>query len=245
MITMKKLILSFIALALIGGLATLPIAAQNVSGGTGSFTTLSTSSNVTNTKTITSATPATERLVYTTLTVDTAGNTFNIGTSSGSLAGIRGEANIAASEAFTGGFIYGVQGKSILNGSIAETSAARLTSVLGQTDLASGTVTLGQVSAGWFDLQGNPTLTVNDQVYVGRFTNSMSSGKKAQAFQLMYGAADLLIEASADGGTADWFDAASGTGAGECAQSGGIVATQTLQINVMGTNYWIPLCTAP
>lgn len=187
--------------------------------------------NVDASLTITAATSATRRLVKSAITIDTTGNTFSV-SGSGSIAAVRGEQTLAATDSFTDGFLYGVQGKFTMNGTMAEVSAARITGVLGQVDLATGTLTAGQVSAVWGDLQGNPTLTVNDQLYVGRFTNSMSAGKKAQAFQLMYGAADVFIQASADGGSADWAVIGAGTYS---------TADGYLLVNIYGTNYRMPL----
>jgi hypothetical protein len=45
--------------------------------------------------------------------------------------------------------------------------------------------------------------------------------------------------------TSTMFVAAAGTGAGECAQTGGVVFAKTLKVRVDGTDYWIGLCTAP
>ncbi len=143
-------------------------------------------------KTITSATPATERLIHGALTI-TPTTTFAVA-AGGSLAGVRGEITVSANKSFTDGFLYGSQGKVTLNGTIAEVAAARIAGVLGQLDLAAGTVTLGQLSAVWADIQGDPTLTVNDQLYGLRVTNSMSNLKKCQALALFYGMADYLFE---------------------------------------------------
>jgi hypothetical protein len=181
---------------------------------------------------ITAATSATRRLVLSAITIDTTGNTFSV-SGGGSVAAVRGEQTLAATDTFTDGFLYGVQGKFTMNGTMNETSAARITGVLGQIDLSTGTLTDGQISAVWGDLQGSgPTLTVNDQLYVGRWTNSMATGKKAQAFHLMYGAADLFFEASADGGSADWAVIGAGTYS---------TADGYLLVNVYGTNYRMPL----
>jgi len=182
--------------------------------------------------TITAAAPATTRYLLSAVTLTPATTIAVAG--GGSIAGVRGEITLTAAKSFTDGFLYGVQGKFTMNGTMAEVSAARATGVLGQVDLSTGTLTAGQVSAVWGDLQGNPTLTVNDQVYVGRFTNSMSAGKKAQAFQLMYGAADLFFEASADGGSADWAVIGAGTYS---------TADGYLLVNIYGTNYRIALFT--
>jgi hypothetical protein len=183
-------------------------------------------------RTITDAAPSTQRLIRGEVTLTPA--TAVAVAAGGSIAGVRGGITVTAGKSFTEGFLYGAQGKVTLAGTIAEGAAARIAGCLGQVDLSSGTVTLGQVCAVWGDLQGNPTLTVNDQVYVGRFTNSMGAGKKAQAFQLLYGAADFFLEAGADGGTADWVVVAAVGGS----------QSHKLKVNVMGTTFYIPLNTA-
>lgn len=184
------------------------------------------------TSTITSATPSTTRLTQSSITC-TPATTFAV-SAGGSLAGVRGDITITTGKSFTDGFLYGAQGKVTNNGTMAEASAARIAGVLGQVDLSTGTITAGQVCAVWGDLQGNPTLTVNDQVYVGRFTNSMSAGKKAQAFQLMYGEADFLFEAAKDGGGGDWVVAGAVGGS----------QSHKLKVLINGTTFYIPMNTA-
>jgi hypothetical protein len=222
-------------------------AAQTISGvhtfsATPVFTagaTLTGTSNVNLTDTITSATPSTRRAVYSKITL-TPSTTQAVG-SGGSLCAVRGEINQTTGKTFTDGFLYGVQGKNIFAGTLAEASAARLTGVLGQTDISGCTLTAGQVSAVWADLQGtSPTLTVNDQVYVLRVTNSMNVS--AQAFQLNYGKADYYVEASADGGTADWFAAAGSGGTSSAGYAAGAgVPAKVLKCRIMGVDYWLPL----
>jgi hypothetical protein len=193
--------------------------------------------NISQTDTITGASATTRRATYVKLTLTPA--TTQEVAAGGSLAAIRGEINQTTGKIFTDGFLYGVQGKSVFAGTMAEVSAARLTGVLGQTDISGATITLGQVSAVWADLQGtSPTLTVNDQVYVLRVTNSMNVS--AQAFLLTYGKCDYFLEAGASGNTADWY-ATAGTGANSAALAGGGIASKVLKVNVMGTDYWIPL----
>lgn len=188
-------------------------------------------------KTLTSATPATERLLYSTITASPTGNTFAIGTG-GSLAGVRGEFNVPTGKTMTDGFGYGAQGKSVFTGVLAEVSAARVTGVLGQTDTTGATLTAGQVSAVWADLQGDAT---NTQTFPLRVTNSMSVDARALGF--FYGTATYLFEVS-DAASAKFVETTAGTGAGECAQTGGLVASKALKITANGTEYWIPLCTA-
>lgn len=178
-------------------------------------------------KTITSATPSTERLFQSSITI-TPASTFAV-SAGGSLAAVRGDLTISASKSFTDGFLYGTQGKVVNNGTMAEVSAARIAGVIGQTDLASGTITAGQVSGVWADLQGSPTLTVNDQVFPLRVTNSMSVNAQALAF--FYGKADFLFDIGEP--SASFVATAAGTTAG--------ANPKTLKINVGGVTKYI-LC---
>ncbi len=212
-----------------GGTLASPTITGTVAGGA-TYTAPQFTGVVANTNTVTSTTTTTTRYLQSSLTL-TPASTISV-TGSGSLAAVRGDVTLSASKSFTDGFLYGVQGKCILSGIIAEVSAARATGVLGQIDFGTGTLTAGQVSAVWGDLQGTPTLTVNDQLYVARFTNSMATGKKAQAFQLMYGAADFFLDASADGGSADWGVIGAGTYS---------TADGYLKVNVYGSTYRIAL----
>jgi len=188
------------------------------------------------TKTITDASATTERLTYSKATL-TPSTTMEIA-AGGSIAGARGEVSFTTGKTFTDGFLYGVQGKGTFAGTMAEASAARITGVLGQTDVTGATLTAGQVSGVWADLQGNAT---NTQTFPLRVTNSMSSDARALGF--FHGTATYLFEVS-DAATAKFVENTAGTSAGQCAQTGGLVATKALKITANGVDYWIPLCTA-
>jgi hypothetical protein len=136
--------------------------------------------------------------------------------------------------------LYGVQGKTTFTGTFAEASAGRITGVLGQTDVTGATLTSGQVSAVWADLQGGAE-SVTSETYPLRVSNSMST--QATALGLFVGHATYAL-AFSDLATAQFVENTVATGAGQCAQSGGLVATKALKINANGTDYWIPLCTA-
>jgi hypothetical protein len=197
-----------------------------------------TSTALTKTTTITTTTSATWRQIYSKITI-TPTATFSV-TGGGSITPFRGEVNFTTGKTFTDGFLYGVQGKTIFTGTFAEGSAARITGVLGQVDVTGATLTSGQLSAVWADLQGGAE-AVTAETYVLRVSNSMST--QATALGLFVGHATYAL-AFSDLGTAQFVENTSGTGAGQCAQSGGIVATKALKINANGTDYWIPLCTA-
>lgn len=180
--------------------------------------------------TITSTTAATTRYVQSSVTL-TPASTFSV-TGGGSIAAVRGDVTLSSSKTFTDGFLYGVQGKFTLNGTMNETSAARIVGVLGQLDLASGTVTDGQVSAIWADMQGtSPTLTDPSQINVLRVTNSTSSTLNAMAF--FYGQSTYLFTCGRDGGTPTYFGASAPTS-----------LAKSLKIDVGGTTYYIGLYTA-
>lgn len=237
--TTKRIIFaSLVAFGLGNAISTL--SAQNVSGGTLAGTSLAVTGDSTFTKTITSATPSTERLEYSTLTLTPASTMAVAG--GGSLAAQRGEMNFSTGKTFTSGFLYGTQGKAIFAGTLNESDAARVTGVLGQTDTTGSTLTAGQVSAVWADLQGN---AANSQTYPLRVSNSASVN--TPALGLLVGHADAAIEFSdlGNGSSGDFVINASGTSAGQCAQTGGVVFTKTLKIVADGTTYYIGLCTAP
>ncbi len=182
------------------------------------------------TNTITGTTIATTRYLHSAVTI-TPASTFSV-TGGGSIAGVRGEVTLTAAKTFTDGFLYGVQGKFTLNGILNETSAARIVGVLGQLDLASGTVTDGQVSAVWADMQGtSPTLTDASQINVLRVTNSTASTLNAMAF--FYGQSSYFLTCGRDGGDPTYVGAAAPTS-----------LAKSLKVKVGDTDYYIGLYTA-
>ena len=180
--------------------------------------------------TITSTTAATQRLTESTITI-TPTTTFSI-TAGGSLAGVRGAVILSASKSFTDGFLYGVQGKITNSGIMAEASAARYAAVLGQVDLASGTITAGQVSCLWGDFQGaSPTLTDPSQINALRLTNSSTNGT-INAMIFCYGAATYFAQIGAASGPAYFIATAPSS------------LAKSLKILVGSTTYYIPLYSA-
>lgn len=185
---------------------------------------------VAETNTVTSATPSTTRYLHSAVTLTPASSIAVA--AGGSIAGVRGEVTLTTAKTFTDGFLYGVQGKFTLNGTMNETSAARIVGVLGQVDLASGTVTDGQVSAVWADMQAtSPTLTDPSQINVLRVTNSTSSTLNAMAF--FYGQSSYLFTCGRDGGDPTYFGAAAPTS-----------LAKSLKVKVGSTDYYIGLYSA-
>ena len=178
---------------------------------------------------ITSATPSTTRTLDSEVDI-TPATTMAI-TAGGSITPIRGAVTITAAKSFTEGFLYGVQGKSIVNGTIAEGSAARVVGVLGQVDMASGTLTAGQVSGLWADIQmTSPTLTSHAELNALRVTNS--GGSNINALGFFYGKSDYLFQIGEP--TASFVSTGAATPSG---------TMKKLKVNVGGTDLYI-LCAA-
>lgn len=155
--------------------------------------------DVSTSKTISSATPSTERLTQSEITLSATSIAV-----SGSLAGVRGGITVSSGKTFTEGFLYGTQGKVTLSGTMHEGAAARIAGVIGQVDLASGTVTSGQVSGVWADIQSTaPTLTDPSEINLIRATNSMAGTSAVNAVLFAYGRASLFAQLGADGGAAN------------------------------------------
>lgn len=154
--------------------------------------------------------------------------------SSGNLVGVRGSATLTVLTAFSGGYLYGVQGKFV--GSTGTfTSDAKATGALGQADLTGTTITAGQASGVWGDLQGNPTIAASGQVYPLRGTNSMSVACSALLY--LYGESAYLFETGLAEGT---YCLTAGTNSASAGAATG-VAAKVLRVNISGTTYYIPL----
>ena len=191
--------------------------------------------------TLTAASLTTARYIYSQVVISPTAGTATI-PASGSIAGVRGEVSIPTMKTFQDGFLFGTQGKGIITGTLNQTSAGRVAGVLGQIDTTSGTLTSGQVSAVWADLQGN---SANAETYPLRVSNSASVSPPALGFFVGHATAALSFSDLGNGSSGDFVVNAAGTSAGECAQTGGVVFTKTLKIVADGTDYWIGLCTAP
>lgn len=240
--TRTRLVLLLAAALIVGGMlgqvAPPDLSAQGYSFGgttsrtaTSTFTAASISSPYRGLQAVVTLTPAT---------------TFSAGTTS--LAATSGEIDLSAGKTITDGFFYGTRGKFVgTTGTFNQTSAGRITGVIGQVDLGTMVITSGQVSGVWADMQGSgPTLT-SDEIYPLRVSNSLGALAKVDALAFFVGHADAALSFSdlGNGSSGDFVIDASGTGAGQCAQTGGVVFTKTLKIVADGTTYYIGLCTAP
>lgn len=124
--------------------------------------------------TLTSATPATTRLVWSELTV-TPATSVAVG-SNGSLAGVRGCVTLTTGKSITDGYIYGVQGKAVLDGATVEVGSDHVAGVYAQLSASGATITSGHVAILAVSGQSLPASANVNAIYVesgGATINSM------------------------------------------------------------------------
>ena len=127
-------------------------------------------------------------MVQSELTV-TPATTLAVG-SNGSLAAIRGATTLTTGKTITDGFLYGVQGKVIMDGATVVVGSDHIAGVYGQLSMDTTTLTSGHVAAVIGSIQGCPTSANIDLFYgesaTGNVINSMfkAFGKSTYVFDL-------------------------------------------------------------
>jgi hypothetical protein len=116
-----------------------------------------------------------------------------------SISGVRGEIDGAAGTTLKDGFYFGVVGRFILGGAtLNQTSAARFAAVFGKVDASSGTMTAGQLSAGWFDMGASAAGAFAPETNIVRATNTTAQAVNAIIYG--YGKATYALDLSDNGG---------------------------------------------
>ena len=176
-------------------------------------------------KTVTSATPATERLVRSELTL-TPATTLAVG-SNGSLAGVRGALTLTSGKSITAGFLYGAQGKVVADGGTIAVGSGYVAGVLGQLSLTGATLTSGHIAALIANIGPTvPATAMADLIY-------------AEAEQ---GPINSILKAYAN--TTYIFDLTAETNAGSYATTGSAGTTAAkgwLKVLIGGVVRYIPL----
>lgn len=170
------------------------------------------------------------------VTVNYAGS---VTTGNNNVTAIRGNANLGASATLTAGYLYGSQGKLTVAGTLNGT--AWVSGLMGQTDISAGTLTAGShLTPIWSDAGATgPAVTCSFcSSLVLTNTTSTTFGS------LIYGYTKASYVFDFTGNGTAFALSTSGTSAGNCAQTGGIVAAKAMPVKIDGTDYWIPLCTA-
>lgn len=155
---------------------------------------------------------------------------------SGNLVGVRGEVDSAGA---SGGFLYGVQGKVILTGTLS--GSEWTAGVFGQLDISAGTINAGQAAAIWGDY-GTTSGTLTDQtgLYGIAMTNTTAAVLQGQVY--LYGGAQnlLLLNTNAGLSGVTYFKDA-GASAGSWGNAAFPTVGKVLKISVDGTAYYLPL----
>lgn len=181
------------------------------------------------------ATPATLRVIHGQATLSYAGSA----TVSGSVVSVRGNTNLDAATTIAGqSYIYGTQGKITAPGTFD--GSAWVAGLVGQVDVNGATLTsASHVTPLWSDFGATgPSVTCSFcDLFVGTNTTATTINS------IFYGYAKTSYVFDL-GGPAALALSTSGSSAGNCAQTGGVVFAKAMAVKVDGTNYWIPLCTA-
>jgi hypothetical protein len=135
-------------------------------------------------KTITDATPATFRLIRSELTV-TPSSSVAVD-SNGSLAAVRGCTTLTTGKSITDGYLYGVQGKVVLDGATVVIGSDHVAGIYAQLSGSSTTVTSGHVAIMIASGQNLPTSANVDGLYLesggGKINSVIKSNVKATYF---------------------------------------------------------------
>jgi len=150
-------------------------------------TTVVTTDDVSSSKTLTSATPATERLVRSELTL-TPATSLAVG-SSGSLAAMRGCVTLTTGKSITDGYLYGSQGKVTLDGATIAVGSDHIAGVYAQLSATGSTFTSGHIAAVIGSIQGVPTSSVVDLFY-----GESATGNVINSFFKAFGKADYVFD---------------------------------------------------
>jgi len=77
----------------------------------------------------------------------------------GSVTGVKGGVTISAATTLASGYVYGVEGKVVITGTLNSSGGGYVAGVLGQLDISAATLTAGQLAAIWGDM-GTTALAV-------------------------------------------------------------------------------------
>ena len=229
---MRKMTLALSALLLVGALIGVPLLhAQGYS-----FNTASSWAAVALSKsaTMTATTSTVKRLIASQFTLTPTGGTLTLSPNTDSLAAIRGNITLTSGSTLAAGFLYGVQGKLILDGDTIAVGSDHIAGLYGQLSASGATLTSGHIAIIIASGQNLPTSANVDAIYAESGGGTINSVLKA------YVKSTYFFDIS---GETAFAKTTSASGAGQCGQNG-LAATKALAVKVDGTAYFIPLCTA-
>jgi hypothetical protein len=159
-------------------------------------------------KSVTGATPDTDRLVRSELTVNPAASVAV--TSNGSLAGVRGCVTLSSGKAITDGFMYGVQGKLVADGATINNSPDHVAGLYGQLSLSGSTLSGGHIAAVIASIQNVPTSSLVDLFY-----GESATGNVINSFLKAFGKADYVFDLASNTHTQMKTSGSAGTTTGK------------------------------
>lgn len=173
---------------------------------------------------ITSATPQTTRLYRGEATL-TPATSLTVGT--GSIVGLRGLVTLTSGKSITGGFVYGTQGKAILDGATVAVGSAHIAGVYAQMSAAGATFTSGHIAPLMSVGQSLPA-GIADMIYCEN-----NSPNKLHAILEAIANADFVIDATSEDGNSGFLVTTAGS-----------AASKYMRVKLSGTEYRIALLAA-
>lgn len=193
--------------------------------GTVTAPTVAATTAITATRTETSATPATTRLIHAQLTV-TPETSAAIG-SNGSLAAVRGLVTLSSGKSITDGFLFGTQGKLVLDGATVNVGSDHIAGVYAQMSASGATFTSGHIAPLISCGQSLPA-GIADMIYCEN--NDVT---KLHAVIEAVANADFVFDCTSEDGNSAYLVGTAGSS-----------ASKYMRIKLSGTEYRIALLAA-
>lgn len=175
-------------------------------------------------RTITGASLPTTRLLEENITL-TPATTVTVGT--GSVVGVRGLVTVSSGKSLTGGYLYGSQGKAILDGATVAVGSAHVAGVYAQMSAAGATFTSGHIAPLMSVGQSLPA-GIADMIYCEN-----NSPNKLNAILEAVANADFVVDATSEDSNSAYLATTAGT-----------TASKYMRVRLSGTEYRIELLAA-
>lgn len=177
-------------------------------------------------ETITAATHAVERLIKGEITL-TPSTSFAASPATDSIAGVRGVVTLTTGKSITAGFLYGAQGKIVLDGATVDVGSAHIAGIYGQMSAAGATLTSGHIAPIISCGQHLPA-GIADMIYVEN-----NDTTKLHAILEAVANADFVIDATSEDANSAYLVGTAGAS-----------ASKYMRVKLSGTEYRIALLAA-
>jgi hypothetical protein len=177
-------------------------------------------------KIITAAGASVERMVQGSITI-TPASAFAMSPATDSLAGVRGDVTLTSGKSITAGFLFGTQGKAILDGATVAVGSGHVAGVYGQMSAAGATLTSGHIAPIISCGQSLPA-GIADMIYCEN--NDVT---KLHAILEAVANADFVVDATSEDGNSAYLVGTAGAS-----------ASKYMRVKLSGTEYRIALLAA-